>query len=73
MNYVFALSTLIALHAGDGREVWIDPDQVTSVYKAKDQLTPNVKCVINLTDGKFISVAEECEIVLEKAKAARGE
>jgi hypothetical protein len=72
MHYVFALSAIILLHTPDGREVWIDPEQVTSMHEGKDQVSSKVKCVINLTDGKFVSVVEECSYVVNKAIQNRG-
>jgi len=67
---------LIVMHTVDGREVSINPKQVTSLHGAKNGqgnqlLTGDVSCVVGLTDGKFISVAESCDAVrklLEDAK-----
>jgi len=59
---------LIVLHAVDGREVSIAAEQVTSLTAAKDDkpnalLAESVRCVVNLADGKFITVAEKCSVV----------
>lgn len=59
---------LVLLHTVDGREVSVNPEQVTSLHanKANEDnklLTSDVSCVVGLTDGKFVSVAESCEAV----------
>jgi hypothetical protein len=59
---------LIVLHTVDGREVTIAAKQITSLIAAKDDkpnelLAEPVRCVVNLVDGKFITVAETCSVV----------
>lgn len=61
-------SSLIVLHAADGRPVTINPHQVTSLQQAKPGetnrfLVEGVHCLVNLTDGKFVSTRETCEVV----------
>jgi hypothetical protein len=62
-----AASMLIVLHAAGGREVTINPRQVTSmqakVGEKNKLLTDDVNCVVGLTDGKFVSVVEPCAVV----------
>jgi hypothetical protein len=66
----------IVLHTVDGREVTVSPAQVTSLQAAKET-TPNslvaeaVRCIVNLTDGKFITVAEKCSEVRRLLEIAR--
>jgi uncharacterized protein YlzI (FlbEa/FlbD family) len=67
---------LITLHAIDGREIEINPHQITSLHAAKEGepnkvLHTKVFCLINLTDGKFVSVAETCETVRQLLENAR--
>lgn len=59
---------LIVLHTVDGHEVIINPAQVTNLIAAKEGqdnklFTNEVHCMIGLTDGKFVSVGESCEVV----------
>ena len=58
---------LVVLHSVDGREVSVNPQLVTSLHAATDQnnklLTGDVRCVIGLADGKFVSVIEDCDAV----------
>jgi hypothetical protein len=60
---------LIVLHMIDGREVQVNPKQVTQLLSRPKDDAPNhalpdaVKCVVRLTDGSYTSVAETCETV----------
>jgi hypothetical protein len=71
-----AIILLVILHAVDGREVAIAPAQVTSLHAAKEGqpnvlMTDAVHCVVNLTDGKFVSVIETCAEVRDLLEIAR--
>jgi len=60
---------LIVLHTVDGRGIIINPSQITSMREAHDDddphraFTAKVRCMVNMTDGKFVTVIEECETV----------
>lgn len=60
---------LIALHLVDGREVLINPRQVTRLGESRPEgdpqktLTDEVRCVIWLTDGTYVAVIETCGTV----------
>ena len=63
---ISVLFILIVLHGPDGREVDVSVDEITSmncrVPGAKNQLMADgVNSVINLTDGRFVSVKESCQ------------
>lgn len=66
---------LVMLHGPDGREIDIAVDEVTSVH-CKMPGTENklfadgVNAVINLTDGKYVSVKETCNQVRDLLKEA---
>lgn len=68
--------SLVIFHTVDGREVAVNPTLVTSVYTSRDG-EPNklyvedVHCVIGLTDGRFITVAETCSKVRKALEAAK--
>jgi uncharacterized protein YlzI (FlbEa/FlbD family) len=74
---VVLLATLIVLHTLDGREIDINPKQITSMREAKEDdedgkaFTSGVRCMVNLTDGKFVTVVETCAEVRRKLEAAR--
>jgi hypothetical protein len=66
------------LHDPQGIVVEINPDQVTSLRNAPSQrqgnFTEEANCLVNLTDGKFITVKEDCKTVrslLEQAKRGK--
>lgn len=57
---------LLVVHTVDGREVVINSEQVTSLTSNKKGahaklLTEGARCLIGLTDGKFVTVSEDCE------------
>lgn len=59
---------LIVLHNPDGHQIDINPAQVTSLRaapegQAREHFTGRVRCMINLTDGKFVTVVESCDEV----------
>lgn len=64
---VTLLTPLLLLHGVTGREIRINPRNVTSLHASVPQgnktLAAEVKCLINTSDGKFVSVIETCEIV----------
>ena len=56
------LVQLVLLHSPDGRQIIVNPDSVTSMFKPV-QMNKDTNCVINLADGKFVSVIESCDQV----------
>jgi len=60
------LFELVALHTVDGREIDINPAEITQLHESKIDDSPDrlmvkgVRCVVSTTDGKFISVTEDC-------------
>jgi hypothetical protein len=67
---LLAAVQLLVLHSVEGHEITISPQQVTSLRAARhnkqnELVSPHVHCLIGLTDGKFISVTEDCATVRE--------
>jgi hypothetical protein len=58
---------LVLLHDPNGGAVYVHPDTVTTMRGApgeKNQhFTEQAKCLLNLADGKFVAVVEDCETV----------
>jgi hypothetical protein len=62
---------ILLLHAGDGRDVAVNAALITSMRAAPDDntapsskaFTDKVRCMINTSDGKFVTVIETCEQV----------
>jgi uncharacterized protein YlzI (FlbEa/FlbD family) len=62
---------LILLHTVDGRETYVNPKQIASISSAVEGeknklLIETVHCVIGLTNGKIISLRENCDEVVQK-------
>ena len=57
-------TAFIILHAPGGKEVQVNPDMVTSLRRGEkdgsQHLTAEARCFVNLADGKFVAVAEDC-------------
>jgi hypothetical protein len=68
---------LIALHSIDGALILINPELITSmrgstfVGKGDKLLTHGVGCLVNLDDGKFVTVLERCDEVTKAIETAR--
>ena len=59
---------LLLLHGPNGREIRINSRNVTSLHaqvpgQPNKVIAAGVGCLINTTDGKFVSVVETCEAV----------
>lgn len=59
------LFRLILLHGPDGKEIWINPDLIVSMRPKAGQgnFTDQANCLINLGDGKFVTIIEDCPTV----------
>lgn len=66
---------MMVLHTLDGREIHLNPKQVTSMREAQADAADNkafvggLRCMVNLTDGKFVTVVETCAEVRDKLRA----
>ena len=66
------LAAMLALQTLDGREVHVNPDHIVSISDARDEsnpdrwLTDKAHCVVTLSNGKFLTVAESCESVQQR-------
>jgi hypothetical protein len=55
---------LVRFIAPDGQRIDINPAEVTSVrepHGGQGHFVPGTNCIIVMSNGKFISVREECE------------
>jgi len=81
MSALAAVLALIAFQTLDGREVLVNPIHIVSLSETAEDRDPKEKlltdkahCVVSLSNGKFISVAESCEGVrrrIEHEEASR--
>ena len=63
---MFFLAALIVLHSATGVQIDINPNEITNLRRPEPgnpSFTPDAKCMINLTDGKFVTVKETCDEV----------
>ena len=65
MDPLLVTVVLIALHGPDGREIDVNVDEVTSLQcklpnVANKLFVAGVNALVNLTDGKHVSVRETC-------------
>jgi len=60
-----AVLQYIILQTLDGRNVHINTKQIVSFAQQKGQgtVSGSANCILNLSDGKFLSVAESCESI----------
>jgi hypothetical protein len=69
---------LIVFQTIDGRDVHINPNHVVSVSEtneardpSKKLLTDEVRCIINLSNGTHVSVADNCDVVRRRLEEAK--
>jgi hypothetical protein len=67
---------LVALHSVDGRSIRINPLQITMLMSApsgqKNKLfVAGANCMLNMSDGKFVTVTETCDQVAALLRAWR--
>lgn len=67
--------TWIVLHGLDGSEIHVRPEHITNLRPMKSDPTAEgklfvegVHCMVNLDDGKYISVVETCSDIWEKLR-----
>lgn len=67
-----ALVELIILHGPSGVEVAINPAMITSLRASGPEregfFTEGVECMINLADGKFVTVRESCNDIRRRMR-----
>lgn len=62
--------TLVALAGPDGQTIWVNPQEIVSVRtpRGKDHFGSQVHCLLEMTDGKFVNVTDDCDAVRQKIK-----
>lgn len=66
---IIAGVVLLLLHTLDGRDVYVNPTHIVSVAEVREEhdprklLTGKVRCVVTLSNGKFLTVVEDCASV----------
>jgi hypothetical protein len=70
------IALLLLLHGPTGREIRINPRNITSLHspvpgQRNKVLAEGVGCLINTSDAKFVSVVETCESVSRMIEAPK--
>ena len=60
---------LILLHAPDGQGIELNPREISSIREPRDtegqHWQKDVRCILSMTNGKFIAVVEDCKTIVE--------
>lgn len=66
---------LLLLHDPDGADIVVNSEQITTLRSPRGpenkNLTQRARCAVSLTDGKFASVSETCDMVRKLMEAPR--
>lgn len=78
LSVMFAAVEFVVVQTLDGRHVHINPSQVTNVSESSETRSPEdklmsdkVHCVILLTNGTKVSIAETCDSVKKRLEQAK--
>jgi len=66
MRGTIAIPVMIVLHSAGGMAIDVNTETITHLRNPEPSnpaFTPNVKCQVNMTDGKFVTVVESCREV----------
>jgi len=64
---------LIVLHGADHQPIAINEDEISSLRAPAEaehggEYAPGIRCVVVMTNGKFIGVTETCSEIFRKTK-----
>lgn len=62
---------LVQLSGTEGQRIDINPAQIVSVRTVRDvpgHFGPQAKCLLHTTDGKIVTVTDDCETVRRKLR-----
>lgn len=65
---------LIQFTGPENQVVEINPAQVVTTRKPRNtegHFNKNIKCLIHTTDGKYVAVVEDCEVVHQRLETNR--
>jgi hypothetical protein len=57
---------LVALTGPEEQPIEVNPHEVVSIRPQRGNLASGIRCLIHTTDGKYISVIEDCMTVSRK-------
>lgn len=67
------LILFINLHAADGSLIQVNPASIVSMHgrRTGHLFTENANCLLNMADGKYVTVQETCEEVFKLIEEER--
>ena len=74
MRGSIAIPVMIVLHSAGGIAIDVNTDQITHLRNpepSNPSFTRDVKCMVNLSDGKFVTVTETCMEVRRIMESSR--
>ena len=76
MWWLVAAMHFMLLHGASGQMYWINIDQVSTLRAPipsdlQASFPRGTQCVVFMTNGKFVSVVETCEVVYQLVMGAR--
>jgi hypothetical protein len=74
--WFLAATVMLTLHAVDGHEIFVTAGHITSLQHRKPGekntlFVEGTNCLVNLTDGKFVTVVETCDEIHKLVEDAR--
>ena len=66
MFKVLIVIKLLMLHGSVGQEIDVNPDEIVTLREPRvdeGHLPRGTRCIVNMSDGKFNAVREECSTV----------
>jgi hypothetical protein len=65
---------LLLVHAPDGQAIQVNPGEISSIREPRDtegqHWQKGVRCILSMTNGKFIAVVEDCPAIVEAMEKA---
>jgi hypothetical protein len=81
VNPTLVAVALVVLHNAEGGEIFINPTQIAVLHPTRESsgkagskntlVVGGVNCVVSLSNGKFFSVIEPCDVVRKMMEDAR--
>ena len=71
---MISMLVMIILHSASGVEIDVNIATITNMRSPEPgnkNFTPDVRCLINMSDGKFVTVRETCEEVRRAMEARK--
>jgi len=69
MYQFFVAAQLILVQAPGNQAIEINPRQISSIREPRDtegqHWQKDVRCILSMTNGKFIAVVEDCKTIVE--------